>query len=120
MHKIAENGIITMTAGDSLLAPLYISYETPEGSEAYYTLEANDKVYFAILEPHQPFEAGLVRKIYTAENLNKYGCVIIELDATDTENLRKGTYYYEIKFSTVKNNKEYVDTIVPRRKLYII
>jgi len=120
MHKIAENGIITLTAGDSLFAPLYIEYTKADGENGRYILTEADKVYFAILEPGQPFEHGLVRKIYTKKDLDKYGCVIVELSATDTECLHPGTYYYEVKFATVRDNKEYVDTIIPRRKFYII
>ena len=119
MHKIAENGIITLNAGDAFFAPLYLNCGTNLEYKRY-VLTDKDTIYFSIMKPHQSFEHGIIRKIYTAENLDKNGDVVISLNSTDTEDLKPGTYYYEIKFLTIRKNVEYVDTVVPRKKLYIL
>jgi len=116
MHKIAENGIITLTAGDSFIAPLYLYYNNNE----LYKISGTDKIFFAILEPHQKFENAVVRHIYTTQDVNGDKNVLIRLSPEDTENLHPGTYYYEIKLQIHANGTEYVDTVVPRRKLILI
>ena len=118
MHKIAENGIITLTAGDSLIAPLYLF--TDENSVNKYTLTGTDKLCFAIMAPHQPFECALVRKIFTANNNNENGDILVILSPEDTENLKPGLYYYEAKLIVARNGVEYVDTVISKRKFYIL
>jgi len=117
MYNIANNGIVTLPAGDSMIAPLYLFLGD---SNTRYTLDNFDKLYFAILKPHQPFNQGEVRKIFTREDINADGDIIINLKPEDTENLVPGTYYYEIKLQVIRDHKEYIDTVVPRRKFYII
>lgn len=119
MHRIAENGIITMTAGDTLLAPLFLNAGTKLEPKRY-VLTPGDRVFFAVMLPGQPFEKALVRKEYTSEDLTSLGDVLIRLDAEDTENIRPGTYWYEVKLMATRNDKDYVDTVVPRRKFFII
>ena len=48
MHTIAKNGIITLTAGDSLIVPLYITYTDANNSERSYKLKAEDTIYLSI------------------------------------------------------------------------
>jgi len=115
---ISNNGIIVINKGDTFYAPLFINIGdecTPER----YILTEDDTVYFAICEPNQVFERGVIRKIYTANNLNEDGDVEIILNPEDTENILPGTYYYEIKLRVVRGDQEIVDTIVPRRKFVI-
>lgn len=124
MHTISNNGIITMTRGDFLQVPLFIN-AGDETDPARYKITDNDTVYLGIMEPNTPFEHSLIRKVYTKENTNKYGDVVIELGLDDTQYLQPGTYYYEAKLKRVKQingtkSIEIVDTIVPRRKLFIV
>lgn len=118
MHRIAENGIITLTAGDSLLAPLFLFLGN--SSTEKYTLDNDDRLYFSIMMPHQDFEHAIVRKIYTKDNLDSNGDILVNLSTYDTENLRPGVYYYEAKLVITIGTEEYVDTVVPKRKFYII
>ena len=120
MHKIAENGIITLVAGDSMLTTLQITYTDNLGVEQVYKISESDTVYFSLMEPHQSFENGIVRKIYTKKNTDRLGNIIVHLTAEDTENLHTGTYYYEIKFTTKVNGTQYADTLVPKCKFFII
>jgi len=115
MHNIANNRIITLTAGDSFIAPLYLFSE-----ESKYYVDKNDTIYFVIMEPNQDFNDAIVRKVYTMADTDVSGNLIIQLDPEDTENLRPGIYYYEIKMRIMRGNKEYIDTVSPKRKLYII
>lgn len=116
MFNIAKNGIITLTAGDTFKAPLYIFSKKLE----LFKLTDQDTLYFSIMEPNQPFEYGIIRKIYSLKDLNNDKSIFIELDPEDTENLHSGTYYYEIKLRRVDNGKELVDTIVPKTKLFLL
>lgn len=120
MLSISNNGIITFVHGDNIEMPLFINVGD-EFNPIRYILTEDDKVYFSILQPHEQFEKAILRKIYTKDNLNENGDVIIKLSSDDTINLLPGSYYYEIKTNIKTNNNTYViDTIVPRRKLYII
>lgn len=122
MINIADNGIITMTAGDTFICPLFINAGNI-ASPLRYVLTDKDKIYLSIKEPGQPFEHAIVRKIFTEKDLNLYGDVMIRLENSDTENLLPGTYYYEIKFSHENTDKQIdkcLSTIVTDRKFYIL
>ena len=116
MQSIANNGIITMNAGDSFTTYIYLN----AGNEAYpfpYILEGTAKLYFAIVEPNQPFEEGVVRKILTEKDINiNDGTAKLVLLPQDTENLRPGTYYYEAKLDIDGQ----IDTVVTRHKIFIL
>lgn len=119
MACISRNGIITMNAGDYFKYPLYIN----AGSvlePLRYILENDDKILFSIMEANQPFEYGIVRKIFTKEHLNAFGDVEVEFEPKDTENLLPGNYYYEVKLLIRKDNKTYVNTVVPKKKFCIV
>lgn len=117
MISIANNGIITMHAGDSFIFPLFIDRSAICSKPKRYKLRAHDVVYFTVCEPNQDFNRALIRKMYTNKNLNKNGDVIVRLDSSDTENIIGGQYYYEIK---IKQGNGIIQTIVPRRKFIII
>ena len=119
MDNVAKNGIITLHAGDSFVTPLFLN----AGTQLYpmrYVLEEGDKVYVGIMEPNQPFEHALIRKVLTSENLNAYGDPELELTPDDTEMVMPGLYYYEAKLVIVKDGKETIQTVVPKKKLYIL
>jgi len=117
--RIAENGIITMYAGDYFEAPLFLNigygYDPVQ-----YKLEETDKVYFGITEPNQHFTHALVRKELTIADVDDQGRPILVLKPTDTEHLIPGLYYYEVKLLRVKDDQEFIDTVVPRTKIYIL
>lgn len=115
MISVANNGIITMNAGDTLVLPLFIDCGKYEYKR--YKLRGHDKVYFSICEPQQEFNKALIRKIYTKKNINKCGDIVVVLDSSDTENVLEGIYYYEVK---IKHGNGAIQTIVPRRKFIIL
>lgn len=72
------------------------------------------------MEPNQPFDQAIVRKKFTRNDFDANEDVVISISHHDTENLLPGTYSYEIKIMTIKNGKEYIETIVPKRKFFIL
>ena len=124
MFKISSNGIITLTRGDYATVPIFINANRGNRYEPIrYILQDSsyerDKVYFAVMTPNTPFTEAEIRKIYTRADLNRYGDVVVTFNPEDTANLLPGLYYYEVKLSIQKNNKEYIDTIIARRKFYL-
>lgn len=120
---ISNNGIIVINKGDTFATKLFINVGGVASTESY-SLSPLDKVYFAICEPNQEFENGVVRKMFTP-TVDEDGELEIEikLNPSDTENLLPGTYYYEIKLKIVASESNEDDvvitTIVPKRKLVI-
>ncbi len=117
--RIARNGIITLYAGDYLEAPIFLNV----GDTLYpvrYTLKEGEKIYIGIMEPKQDFKHAIVRKMLTIEDLNEDGDAVLKLNTEDTEYLMPGIYYYEIKFVTVKDEVERIETIVPKTKFIIL
>lgn len=119
MFSIANNGIVCMNCGDTLSVPLFIN-AGDVFQPIRYILEETDKVFLSITEPNQPFEFGVVRKIFTKENLNAFGDIVINLVSSDTEMLLPGTYYYEIKCQIGSSEKSDIATIVPKRKFILV
>ena len=125
--KIANNGIITMYAGDYFEAPLFLNVGYG-CCPVRYQLQEGDKVYFGIMEPNQPFTHAIVRKVLTVADLNRYGDPVVILRPDDTERLIPGLYYYEVKLLRTRTEDsedseeetEYIDTIISKTKLYIL
>ena len=121
---ISNNGIITMTRGDTVKVPIFIN-AGDNTDYIRYTLEEGDTLYFGIMEPEAPFEKSLIRKVLTKDDLNQYGDVEIELSLNDTQYLQTGTYYYEAKLKQVRlldngQTSEVINTVIPRRKFIIV
>lgn len=121
---ISNNGIITMTRGDTIKVPIFIN-AGDNTDYIRYTLEEGDTLYFGIMEPEAPFEKSLIRKVLTKDDLNQYGDVEIALSLNDTQYLQTGTYYYEAKLKQIRlldngQTSEVVSTVIPRRKFIIV
>lgn len=116
--SISNNQIITINRGDTFNMSIPINGRKDIEIEDYIMTEY-DRVYFAICEPHQHFEHGVVRKILTVDNLDADGNIEISLIPSDTYYLLPGTYYYEIKLKIGEGESAIVKTILPRRKLVI-
>jgi len=111
MLQVSTNNIITMTRGDSVTIPLELFYNTEERlyNNPYY-INVYDKVFFAIMEPNQPFEDAIVKKIYTYSDLQSDGTINIELISADTEFLHPGDYYYTVKILKKSAEEETEDS----------
>ena len=123
MFNIAFNGIITATRGDSFSFPLQIDFGNTCNTTSA-TLGPNDKLYVAVMEPNQPFEDALIKKVYTSADIVK-GIVNIKFKPSDTECVLPGKYYYQIKlqrFNQESNDPtDYdVDTIIDKTLFFIL
>ncbi len=101
------NNIIVMNRGDTYEFTLNIS----DGAEDY-ALQGADTVYFGIMDPGQPFETALVRKRFTAEDVDAAGILTIRLDPEDTLDLYPGKYFYSVKLHLDHEELDY-NTMLP-------
>ena len=122
MFNIAYNGIITMNRGDSFCFPLTINAGT-NLEPLLYLITPTDNVYFAVMEPNQPFEDALIRKKFTFEDCDQNGNVIIKFKPQDTQCVLPGKYYYQIKlqrFNSDDPNDYEVDTVIEKTLFWIM
>lgn len=134
MLDISNNNIITMSRGDDNILPLHLFYGTNDRLTNYsYFPNRHDKIFFAIMEPNQPWEKAIFKKAYTMPeiyNLNpsfdKDGIIKIKLKSTDTEFLQPDTYYYMVKllkkdpFDDTDDREGKVETVVEKTRFVII
>ncbi len=119
MVNISKSQIISMNRGDTLSLPIFINAGT-KIAPLRYNLGSGDKVYVGISEPNQKFEHALIKKVYTSDDVNEHGDPVLNLRPEDTEHILPGLYYYEIKLVSTSEEDEIVNTIVPKRKFYIV
>ena len=117
MFNISRNGIVAINRGDDFILNVFINLGTSI-DPIQYTLRGEDKLYFALMEPNQPFEHALIRKVFTAEDLDDNNCVDMVFTPTDTEHILPGDYYYMIKL--YRADEDLVDTIVNKTKFVIM
>ena len=100
MFATIENGIITISRGDSFYAPICINSNT-KLNPVQYTLQENDTLYFAIVEPNQSFENAIIKKVYDASSeRDAKGNTLLKIETQDTEYLSAGKYYYTLKLKS--------------------
>lgn len=109
MFNIGPNNQIQISRGDSADTELFINSGT-EFEVDQYIIEDTDKIYLGVMEPNQPFENAILKKVFTIEDLNEEGNLVIRFKPNDTVQLLPGTYYYSIKLT---NKEEDVITLIP-------
>lgn len=115
MFERSPNGIITMTRGEYKKFPLFIN-ASHKMTPVRYVINSEDKVCVYVCEPNQLIEDAIIKKVYTQEDLNEFGDVMITFESKDTFYLEPGTYYYEIKLV----NSRTIKTIIPKSKFIIV
>ena len=121
MFTLAFNGIITVNRGDSFSFPLYLNCGT-NLEPILYNIDSSVVVYFAVMEPNQPFEEALIKKRYTAADCDENGNVIIKFRPKDTQCVLPGKYYYQVKVQRFNSDdpEDYeVDTVVDKTLFWI-
>lgn len=115
MFNVDVSGRITLTRGDTASPPLFLNKGT-DLKPLRHILQDGEEVYFAIMEPNQPFECAIVKKLLTKDNLNKYGDVVINIEHDDTRLLLPGKYFYQIKASIYNSEKDKyeINTVVQK------
>ena len=101
------NNIIVMTRGDTYEFNLNMVDDSGD-----YMLQGDDVLYFGIMDPGQPFEHALVRKRFTASDLDAIGNLNITIDPIDTLDLLPGKYFYSIKLHMDHDELDY-NTLAP-------
>lgn len=120
MFNISRNGIITVNRGDSFSLDVFVNLGT-ELEPIPYLMEQGDVLYFALMEPNQPFECALIRQAYTSESMNEEGVVSMNFPGEWTEFILPGNYYYQIKLVRPQEGaNDLIDTIVPKTKITIL
>lgn len=119
MSCLDKNNIISLNRGDTWSKPLFINQGT-DLCPMRYILKDGDEIFFALMEPNEPFEFALVKKKYTSKDLNKYGDVVIKLEHDDTKCLLPGKYYYQIKAKFIREDGTFkVNTIIKQTQFII-
>lgn len=108
MFSVGLNNEITITRGDSATAKLFINAGT-EVNVVQYTIQDEDKIYLGIMEPNQPFEKAILKKVFTSQDVDEEGYLNIKFKPNDTVQLMPGTYYYSIK---LVDKEEDVTTLI--------
>ena len=119
MLLLSTIGQIRLTRGDSFDLPLTINQGTSL-DPVRYELDKDDELYFALMEPNQPWEQAILKKKYTFDDKIN-GDIWIKLTPKDTMCLLPGLYYYQIKLRIYDYtvNDYYVNTIVPKTHFWI-
>lgn len=117
MLDISKNGLITLNRGDVFSLNVLVNAGTVI-EPAIYKMQEGDKLYFALMEPHQPFEFALIRKVFTKDDQDEEGNVLMNFKSEDTEYLIPGRYYYMVKL--FRTDGELVDTIISKTLFTII
>lgn len=110
---------ITINRGDTYSFPLYVNIGTQIAPEKL-RLTDTMSVYVGVTEPNQKFENAIIRKKYTAEDMDKNKDIKITFYPEDTVNLKEGKYYIEIKLVDTSTEPDTVTTICSKKLFYII
>lgn len=133
MFTISNNNIITLSRGDEVTTPIFINWGT-QLVPVRYELQEYDELIFNLYEPGYK-ERLILRKVYTRDDLNEYGDVVLKFNRDDTQYLLAGQYYYEVvvirrvvddSSDSEESSDEPViidevyNTAVPRTKFFIV
>lgn len=122
MFNISYNGIITINRGDSFRLPLMLNYGT-KMEPLMYRMTPKSFVYFAVMEPNEPFENALIRKKYTIDDVDEDGNIVIKFRPQDTQCVLPGKYYYQVKLQRFNSDdpEDYeVDTVIDKTQFFIL
>ena len=119
MLALTSIGQVRLTRGDTLVLPIEIN-QGDNLNPFRYDLQPLDEVYFALMEPNQPWEQAILKKKYTyIDQVN--GVITLKLRHSDTMCLYPGLYYYQIKVRIYDEEaKDYiVNTIIPKTHFWV-
>ena len=117
MLVLTNIGQIRLTRGDTLVLPLTIN-QGDNMNPIAYELQPTDEVYFALMEPNQPWEQAILKKKLDYTN-QENGELILKFKPSDTMCLLPGLYYYQVKIRLIQDNEYIVNTIIPKTHFWI-
>lgn len=122
MFNVSYNGIITVNRGDSFTAVMALNAGN-ELNPIEYEMTPDSFVYFAVMEPNQPFEDAILKKKLDIDDMDDNGDIIIHFKPQDTQCLLPGRYYYQVKLQVCDpddySNYE-VHTIIDKTQFFIL
>lgn len=124
MFNISSNGIVTINRGDSFEFPVTLNIGNSIDRENY-VLTGTDTLYMGVMEPNQPFETAIIRKMITASDLDENNNIVIRFWPEDTVCLLPGKYYYQVKLETdcfdpkTNRTRKDVETVIDKNLFYI-
>lgn len=114
-----DRNYFTMERGDTFQLPLDI-YDGSDFNKTKYYLTATDKVYVAILQPHESFENAIIRKVVDINSdIDECGNPLFILDSIDTEYLLIGKYFITAKLEQTFGSRKIISTILPMKEFFI-
>lgn len=119
MLTLTNIGQVRLTRGDTLVLPIQIN-QGDNMCPILYELQPRDEVYFALMEPNQPWEQAILKKKYTYED-QVDGEISLKFRPSDTMCLLPGLYYYQIKVRVYDDTcGEYiVNTVIPKTHFWV-
>lgn len=122
MLSVDNSGNITVNRGDTFKLPLFIDCNKDIFNSVRFPLKEGDKIFFFLIEPNTSIKHYLLKQIYTKEDVNENGDIMLKFINQDTSWIAPGTYYYEIKLQRQweEKFKDVLITVVPRRKFIIL
>lgn len=118
VSTISKNGIITLVKGDTFRVKLDMNIGNPI-QPYYFQLQEGDYVTLKVMYANNSWNDAILTKVATIDNLDNLGNVIIEFTSDDTNYINCGMYIYQVKLYYSRNGKDYVNTLVPRTRLFI-
>ena len=100
---MTKNNMIILNRGDTYEFDLTIDDDS--AVDGRYHIQGDDTIYFGIMDPHQPFEAALVKKKFTVDDADTNGNLTIVIEPEDTLDLLTTTqlkFIYSMKILTLK------------------
>lgn len=122
MFNVSYNGIITVNRGDSFTAVMALNAGN-ELNPIEYEMTPDSFVYFAVMEPNQPFEDAILKKKLDIDDMNDNGDIVIHFKPQDTQCLLPGRYYYQVKLQVCDPDdysKYEVHTIIDKTQFFIL
>ena len=116
MFDVTDDQMVFLTKGDTCAFTLVLLV----GSNMCpyrYRIKPNEQLLLGISEPNSSFEDAILKKVYTYDDINENGDVIITLNHNDTKCLKEQTYFYSIKLLTEDGD---VETVVDKKRFHII
>ena len=122
MLSIDKSGNITINRGDTFKVPIFIDISKDIFHNIRFPFTQKDELYFFLLEPNTSIKHPLLMQVYTRDDLNENGDIVLKFIHDDTDWIVPGTYYYEIKLRAPYQDgmKDALVTVVPRRKFTIL
>ena len=84
MLSVDNSGNITVNRGDTFKLPLFIDCNKDIFNSVRFPLKEGDKIFFFLIEPNTFIKHYLLKQIYTKEDVNENGDIMLKFINQDT------------------------------------